>query len=98
MIYSAYMLKKSRVTIYSLDILLFQWFGLHLTLWRVEFRFDPWSWSGVGNGIPHALQPKTKNQNIEQELYWNEFNENFENGPHQKQNKTKLKKESSTHM
>ena len=59
----------------------------------MEFRFDPWSWDGVEDGIPHALQRKTKNQNIEQKLYWNTFNEDFENGPHQKKKKKKpLKK------
>ena len=40
----------------------------------------------LGPKIPHALQ--SKNQNIKQKLYYNKFNKNFKNGPHQKQTNT----------
>ena len=39
---------------------------------------------GWGAKIPHASQPK--NQNIKQKQYYNKFNKNFKNGPHQKKN------------
>ena len=38
---------------------------------------------GWGAEIPHALWPK-KPKNIEQKQYWNKFNKDFKNGPHQK--------------
>ena len=41
---------------------------------------------GWGAKIPHASQPKKKkkNQNIKQKWYCNKFNQDFKNGPHQK--------------
>ena len=42
---------------------------------------------GQGAKIPHASGPK--NQNIKQKQYYNKFNKDFKNGPHQKK---KLKK------
>ena len=52
---------------------------------------------GQGAIIPHALQPKC--QNIKQRQYCNKFNEDFKNGPHQKnllKNKIKLPSFSSS--
>ena len=37
---------------------------------------------GQGAKIPHASWPK--NQNMEQKQYYNKFNKDFKNGPHQK--------------
>ena len=41
---------------------------------------------GQGAKIPHALGPK--NQNIKQKQYYNKFNKDFKNGPHQKRKKS----------
>ena len=37
---------------------------------------------GQGARIPHSLQPRS--QNIKQKQYCNGFNQDFKNGPHQK--------------
>ena len=37
---------------------------------------------GRGAKTPHASQPK--NQNMKQKQYYNKFNKDFKNGPHQK--------------
>ena len=42
---------------------------------------------GQGASIPHASSPK--NQNIKQEQYYNKFNKDFKNSPHQKKKKRK---------
>ena len=41
--------------------------------------------------IPHASWPR--GQNVEQMQHYNKFNEDFENGPHQKEKKKERKKE-----
>ena len=43
---------------------------------------------GQGAKIPHASWPR--NQNIKQRQYCNKFNEDFKNGPHQKNLKKKI--------
>ena len=45
---------------------------------------------GRGAKIPCASWPKI--QNIQQKQYYNKFNKNFNNGPHQKKNLKKNKK------
>ena len=47
---------------------------------------------GQGASIPHASSPK--NQNIKQEQYYNKFNKDFKNSPHQKKKEKKRPKES----
>ena len=37
---------------------------------------------GQGYTIPHVSRPK--NPDIKQKQYWNKFNKDFKNGPHQK--------------
>ena len=49
---------------------------------------------GRGAKIPHASWPKK--QNIKQKQYFNKFNKDLKNGPHQKKN-LKKKKVSSLH-
>ena len=48
-----------------------------------------------GAKIPHALWPKELD--IKQKQYWNKFNKNFKNGPHQKIFKTNKKKKMGLH-
>ena len=43
---------------------------------------------GLGAKIAHTSQPE--NRNIKQKQYCNRFNEDFENGPHQKGNLKKM--------
>ena len=45
---------------------------------------------GQGVKIPHVPQPK-KQQNIKQKQYWNKFNKDLKNDPHQKIFKRKKK-------
>ena len=46
-----------------------------------------------GTKIPHTSQ--SKNQNIKLEQYYNKFNEDFKNGPHEKNFKKKAKLKSN---
>ena len=60
---------------------LFYWHIVEGLPWYTSNAGGTGSIPGQGAKIPHASQ--SKNQNIKQKQYCNEFNKDFKNGPHQ---------------
>ena len=60
---------------------LFYWYIVEGLPWDISNAGGTGSIPGQGAKTPHASQ--SKNQSIKQRQYYNEFNEDFKNGPHQ---------------
>ena len=66
-----------------------QWLRLHLPMQRVQVQSLVWEWVQVQSLVWELRSYMPRSQNIRQKQYFNKFNKDFKNGPHE----NNLKKE-----